>query len=128
MKKKLPLLILGTMLTGAALFTACTRQNEQALMGGSNTQPCDTSSMSYSTDIVPILEYNCISCHNRVQSNDGVILTDYADVLTEVQNGYLVNVIEHNPGFPQMPYGLPQLSSCTINMIVAWVNRGAPNN
>jgi len=48
--------------------------------------------------------------------------------MTEVNNGNLVNVIEHNPGYSQMPQGLPQLASCTINKIVAWVNRGAPNN
>ncbi|HEX4374323.1 MAG TPA: hypothetical protein VHZ50_13565 [Puia sp.] len=107
---------------------ACTKQNEQALINQSGVLPCDTTNMSYANDITPILENNCVSCHNTTQSNDGVILTDYNDVLTQVNNGNLVNVIEHNPGYPEMPQGLPQLPSCTINKIVAWVNRGAPNN
>jgi hypothetical protein len=127
MTKKIIHFMAGMVAMLIFFLNACTRQNEQSLMGGMVTG-CDTANMSYSTDISPILENNCISCHNMVQSNDGVILTDYNDVLTQVNNGNLVNVIEHTQGYPQMPYGLPQLPTCTINEIVAWVNRGAPNN
>jgi hypothetical protein len=128
--KKTILYISVCMIVMLMIFlNACTKQNEQTLISDSGSQTtCDTTNMSYSTDINPILENNCVSCHNTTQANDGVILTDYNNVLIQINNGNLVNVIEHNPGYPEMPQGLPQLSSCTINKIVAWVNRGAPNN
>jgi len=128
--KKSILYISVCMIVMLVIFlNACTKQNEQTLINDSGGQTiCDTTNMSYSTDISPILENNCVSCHNTTQANDGVILTDYNDVLTQVNNEDLVNVIEHNPGYPEMPQGLPKLSSCAINKIVAWVNRGAPNN
>ncbi len=128
MTKKNLFIITGIIATMIFFFGACTKQNEETLMQGATTQPCDTTNMSFLTDINPILENNCVSCHNNTQSNDGVILTDYNDVLTVVNNGLLLNVIEHMPGYPQMPFGLSQLPSCTINKISAWINRGAPNN
>ncbi len=126
-KKYLYIIVSGVLLI-LFFLNSCTKQNEETLIQQTGVTPCDTTNMSYANDIVPILEYNCVSCHNPTNSNLGVILTDYNDVMTEVNNGNLVNVIEHNPGYPQMPQGLPQLASCTINKIVAWVNRGAPNN
>jgi hypothetical protein len=128
MTKKILYPFAGIITTLVFCLIACTKQNEQVLIDQSGVQPCDTTNMSYSNDIAQILENNCVSCHNTTQSNDGVILTDYNDVLTQVNNGDLVNVIEHNPGYPEMPEGLPKLSACTINKIVAWINRGAPNN
>ena len=117
-------------LTGLlSLFTfACTRQNEEALALGSSLPACDTSNMSYAINIEPILENNCVSCHNATQSNDGVILTDYNDVIAQINNGNLLNVIQHSPGYPQMPYLQPQLPACTINEIIDWINRGSLNN
>jgi len=128
MTKKIFYIIVGTIALLVFLMAACTKQNEQTLMENSTPQPCDTTNMSFATDINPILENNCVSCHNTVQSNLGVILTDYNDVVIQVNNGNLLNVINHAPGYPQMPQGLPQLPSCSINKITAWINRGAPNN
>ena len=128
MKTRIFLTVAGIICLLLFFMISCTRQNEQALIDQSGVQPCDTTNMSYGNDINPILENNCVSCHNSTQSNDGVILTDYNDVLTVVNNGLLLNVIEHNAGYPEMPQGLPQLPACTINKIIAWVNRGAPNN
>ena len=128
MTKNIAYAYAGIMTTLMFFLIACTKENEQVLMERAGVQPCDTTNMSYANDIAPILEFNCVSCHNETQSNDGVIFTDYNGVLTEAKNGNLVNVIEHNPGYPQMPLGLPQLPACTINKIVAWVNRGAPDN
>jgi hypothetical protein len=129
MKKIILYISVCTILMLVLFLNACTKQNEQTLSNNSGGQvPCDTTNMSYFNDINPILENNCVGCHNTTQANDGVILTDYNDVLTQVNNGDLINVIEHNPGYPEMPEGLAKLPSCTINKIVAWVNRGAPNN
>jgi hypothetical protein len=129
MKKSILYISIGMILMLVVLLNACTKQNEQILINDSGGQTtCDTTNMSYANDIKPILENNCESCHNTTHSNDGAILTDYNDVLTQVNNGNLVNVIEHNPGYPEMPEGLAKLPSCTINKIVAWINRGAPNN
>jgi hypothetical protein len=130
MTKKTVSVFAGIVLILVFLFIACTKKNLQTIIdeSGGGQVTCDTTNMSYFADINPILENNCVSCHNTTQANDGVILTNYADVLTQVNNGNLLNVINHAPGYPQMPEGLPQLPACTINKITAWVNRGAPNN
>jgi hypothetical protein len=129
MAKKILSVFVGIIMTLIFFLNACTKKNLQTITderGGQTS--CDTTNMSYVNDISPILENNCVSCHNNVQTNDGVRLTNYNDVLTQVFNGNLLHVIDHAPGYPQMPQGLPQLPNCTINKITAWVNRGAPNN
>jgi hypothetical protein len=130
MSKKIFSVLIGIMMMLIILLLACTRKNLQTIIeeSGTGQSSCDTANMSYTSDINPILENNCVSCHNNVQANDGVILTNYNDVVTEVNNGILLKVINHTPGYPEMPQGLPQLPSCTINKITAWVNEGAPNN
>jgi len=95
------------------------------------TPVCDTLKMSYSQNVVPILKYNCYTCHSVGNSVGSVgILLDNYDSLKKYANqgGYLVGNITHEPGFVAMPYMKPKLDACSINQIVAWVNQGAPDN
>jgi len=110
-------------------FTACKKENEENLInkqGG--PAACDTSDMKYAANVLPILQNNCYSCHGNGVVTAGVSLDGYANVKQKVDANLLINVITHAPGYPAMPYGLPQLSACDINKIKAWVNTGAPDN
>lgn len=89
---------------------------------------CDTSAMSFKVDIAPIFKANCVECHNKTLMHGNVSLDNYGGVLEVVQNGKLIGVINHNPGFPPMPRNQAKLPQCTINKIEAWINQGALNN
>ena len=107
---------------------SCTKQNEEQLMLEHSGPVCDTLNMAYSTDILPIIQANCYACHGNGMVTAGISLEGYVRLKRQVDNRNLVNVINHAPGYPQMPYGLPKLSDCNIHKIEAWVNRGAPEN
>ncbi len=89
---------------------------------------CTTDNMSYNDDILPIIQLNCYACHDQRNQLAGVILEGHAALKTYVDNGKLLGVIRHDPGFPPMPNGAPKLRSCDIEKIESWVNDGAMNN
>ena len=109
-------------------FAGCAKESEDRLAGTSTT--CDTTSVSYSLQIVPILQNNCYACHGsgNTAGSGGIDLSTYAKLKVYADNGYLVGNVTHAAGYVGMPYGLPKLPSCEINTIVAWVDQGTKNN
>lgn len=88
---------------------------------------CDTSNVTYSITVRGILNQHCTGCHNASVISGGVILTNYNDVKTQVDNGRLWAVIIHQAGYsPMPPSGM--LDSCNIRQIENWISQGAPNN
>jgi hypothetical protein len=113
------------------LVTACAKSNEEderaGSMGGSGT--CNTTNMSFSTDIAPIIQTNCFECHsNANQPVSGISLEGYSNVKNVAEDGRLVGTISHASGYPAMPEGKPKLSDCNINKIKSWVTSGSLNN
>ena len=130
-------------LSAITLFIiGCSKTNEEAESRastgntGGTTNNCDTVNMKYAANIQPILQANCVSCHNVNKANGGVMLDSYASVKTvaadsppnNATSSTLVSVITHRSGYPAMPYNRPKLSDCDINKIKAWISRNAPNN
>jgi hypothetical protein len=89
---------------------------------------CDTVNVTFSGTIKPILQNNCVGCHSGPGAPNGVNLTTYNGAKAVALNGKLSGVVRHAPGFPAMPKGGAKLSDCKVAQIVAWINRGAPNN
>jgi hypothetical protein len=109
-------------------FFSCSYDNEEDLYGN---EICDTSSVTYSKTIKPVLTSNCYSCHstsNAPSFGSGIKLENYDDLMVQVNNGKLVGAITHSPGYSAMPQGGVKLDDCTIEKIVTWINSGAPNN
>ncbi|HVY74595.1 MAG TPA: hypothetical protein VG890_07180 [Puia sp.] len=108
---------------------SCSKANEEELSGGSGGS-CDTTGMKYTANVVPILQMNCYSCHGEgnTSGSGGIRLDTYDNLKVYADNGYLVGNITHAPGYVGMPFGQPKMDDCSINTIVDWVNRGAPND
>lgn len=89
---------------------------------------CDTSDITYSTEIIDILNTNCTSCHNNNSASGGVSLEGYNNVKTQVDNAQLKGVVNHLSGFVKMPPSGVKIPDCNINQINKWIEDGAPNN
>lgn len=112
------------------ILSACYYDSEEALFGKPGTG-CDTTVTKFSTEIKPILQSSCLSCHSNsaAQGNGGGIkLQDYADVKTNVLNGRLIGSIDHSSGFSSMPKGGGKLTDCNILIIKTWITKGTLNN
>ena len=126
MKKTISILLIisGFIIIG---IMSCSKQSEDLL---TNTSQCDTLSVKYSTDITIILQNNCYSCHGtgNTGGSGGILLQGYSNLKKWADNSVLVGNVTHASGYVAMPYGLPKLSDCNVNKIVAWVHQGALNN
>ena len=105
------------------VFSSCTFHSEEELYG---IVPCDTTLISWDYPIREILEKNCVPCHNAELHYNGVRHDVYELELIVVNDGRLNGVVNHLPGFPQMPYQLAQLPECERLLINMWIERGAP--
>jgi mono/diheme cytochrome c family protein len=104
-------------------LTTCIKSNQPT---GPGSNFCDTTSVTYTNNVLPILQDYCFSCHGNGNTafSNGVNLDGYDNVKGWAQLEYLVGDIRHDKGYTGMPYGKPKLSDCEINTIVAWVNQG----
>ena len=116
------------LLASLIIFTiSCTWESEEMLYP--EPEACDTTNVSFSEDVKPILSANCFECHSNVNAPDfafGITLEDYEDVKASLN--LIVGAINHKEGFPAMPRGAEKLDTCAINTIEAFANAGAPNN
>lgn len=93
---------------------------------------CDTTSITFSHDIMPIITAKCAisgGCHDASGGAvNGYDFTTYAGVQPEAANGNLMGDINWASGHNQMPQGASKLPDCEINKFTRWVNQGALNN
>jgi hypothetical protein len=119
-------LLLVSLLSGFFFqLSCCISKNETELY------PCDTSKISYSRDIVPILQTNCYRCHdinNAALFSNGNLLDNYKSLKDHIKNGLVIGNIEYAKGYLPMPKGAPRLSDCDIAKIRSWVRQDTLNN
>jgi len=89
---------------------------------------CDTTNITYSAKVLPLIQNNCYSCHSGSAPSANVSLDSYAGVKAQADNGKLIGTISHASGFSPMPQGGNKLSSCEISTIQTWINNGTQNN
>ena len=106
----------------ASLTTGCYYDNEEYLYG-----TCDTTNVTFSKDIKPILDANCINCH----SGGAIDLTNYNGVLAKVNDSTLYKAISYSYSGANSSKNMPtagKLDDCSINKVKAWIDEGAINN
>jgi len=100
------------------------------LQGAKNNacNDCDTTTITFSAAVVPIINTNCKGCHNPNFLSGNLDLTTYANVKVIALNGKLMGSVDHLPGFPAMPKNATKLSDCKITQIRKWIAAGSLNN
>ena len=93
-----------------------------------NRATCDTTIITYSGSVNPILTANCTGCHSGANAPAGVKMDAHASVKLVATSGKLMGSINHAAGYSPMPKNGTKLSECNIAKIRQWVAAGAPNN
>jgi cytochrome c551/c552 len=88
---------------------------------------CDTSSYLYTRDVLPILQNNCVGCHNNSLANGGVNFSTYTG--TSANADRISNAIQwkNSNASQNMPQDR-KMSDCDITIILKWINAGHQNN
>jgi len=102
------------------------------------TQFYSHPAIDFSTDVKPILNKHCISCHGGVKKNAGFSLLFEEEAFAPTESGFpaiypgdtkassfIQRLHEKDPEL-RMPYNKPPLSKEEIDILTNWVKQGAP--
>ena len=125
MKQKVAALIVGMIYV--LLLEGCYYDNAEILYpASSNCSPVEAS--GFATEVFPLLEKRCNSCHEGNFPSGGIRLDSYSEVMKSVNNGSLMGSINHASGYSAMPKNAGKMPACEIANIQNWINSGAINN
>lgn len=120
---------IGVLVACTILLSSCYQRNaEEFYPTNPNGQNCDTTNITFSGTVEPIINTQCAisGCHN--DNSTGYNLSTYAGVKSIANSNKLMNSILRNGQSKAMPQGAPKLDDCSLVKIQKWVDAGAPNN
>jgi hypothetical protein len=126
MKRLLKYFLFAAIIAAAA--GSCYYDSEEGLYP-SISQTCDTTNVTYSGSVVPILANNCLSCHSNAaaaSAGGNIPLENYTDVSTRA--AAISGAINHSGGHSPMPKNGAKLKACLISTFDIWVRKGKLNN
>ncbi|MFZ4707717.1 MAG: c-type cytochrome domain-containing protein [Bacteroidales bacterium] len=89
---------------------------------------CDTTNVTYTNHIKPMVQNACQGCHSGAAPGGGIELSTYAGIKAVADNGKFFGSISHLSGYSAMPKNGNKLTDCQIKMVQIWINQGAPQN
>ena len=94
-----------------------------------------TASVSFSNDVLPILQSRCVNCHGGDKIEEGLNLTTFATIMAGSENGSVLtpgdadnSLIAEQVVSQEMPKRGPKLTPPQVQVIIDWINQGALNN
>lgn len=122
-------MLIAGMITLSFSVSSCYFDKEEILYNGI----CDTSAVSYSQTIVPVLSLYCYRCHSEVNAplnGEGLILEGYNNLSIYLQQNeqVIINAVKQNGLAKPMPDDGSKIDKCSIAYIEAWVLQGKKNN
>ncbi len=120
-------ILIITFLT-AVIAGSCYYDSEEVLYPQISSG-CDTTAVTYSGNIVSLLQNHCWTCHSNSTAaafGNNIALENYADIKT--QSTAILPAIRQDGSVPPMPQGGAKISDCLIQQFTIWVNNGAPQN
>ncbi len=95
----------------------------------------ETVEVSFSKDIMPLFESRCTKCHGGLKTEEGLDLTTYEMLMAGSENGSILFVGDAENSLlvqlsveGKMPKRGPKLTPSQIQLLINWINAGAPNN
>ena len=93
---------------------------------------------SYYRDVQPVLQKNCVGCHQPAMKSSGLDLTTFETFRAGGKHGPAFSaetpeaslVVRYMSGElkPQMPLGAPPLAKADIELVLAWIKSGATDD
>jgi len=93
------------------------------------------ANISYSKDVYPILESRCGKCHMGGFTSENLNMETYDSLMAGSQNGAVIvagnakeSLLARKILKGEMPKRGTKLTSAQVQIIIDWINTGAPNN
>lgn len=93
------------------------------------------TTVSFASDIMPILQSRCVNCHGGEKVSDGLDVKTYASLMSGSENGPIISAGDAENSLmaelvvsQKMPKRGPKLTPPQVQLIIDWINQGALNN
>ena len=93
------------------------------------------ATISFVSDILPLLESRCINCHGGDRTEEGLILKTHAEIMVGSENGSVVmpgdaanSLLAELILTQKMPKRGPKLTPPQVQLVIDWINQGALDN
>ena len=114
---------------------AATNTSAPTVESSPTSEPATGATVSFTNDVLPILESRCINCHGGQRMEEGLSLKTHADILSGSENGAVVvpgdsgnSLLAELVVNQKMPKRGPKLTPPQVQMIVEWIDQGALEN
>lgn len=121
-------IFLSLTIVSTLVLTSCYYDNEETLYPVLSSA-CDTTIVTFSGAIVPLLSNSCNSCHSNTTAasfGNNIKLQAHADVVANIEG--VVGSIKQTGAYSPMPKNGGKLSDCSILVVDIWVRDGMLNN
>ena len=93
-----------------------------------NQSGCDLTSVSWTSDVKPLVDQFCVACHQGSSPAAGLLLEGYQDVKASVLQGeFSIRINKPSSDPLKMPPNA-LIDSCSIEKINIWIANGALEN
>lgn len=100
----------------------------QGALNNSCDEGCDTTNVTFSGTIWPLMQTWCTGCHRGTYAGGGIHIENYDDLVVIANNGKLMGSITHDPDYSPMPKNADKLPECQIASVRKWIEDGTPDN
>lgn len=118
------LLLLNGLL--CTVLSGCRYDTESDLYG--DVVPCDSSLVSYTNDLVPLLEMYCFECHTGPTPSGDRDFSTYEDLAGVAETNVLLDRISRDENDPEVMPSTGPMTSCEVDRFRSWIEAGYPNN
>ena len=89
-----------------------------------------SSTISYSQDIVPIINQSCITGLGPLTGCHDAWIHEYSNVVAQINGGGWQNTVWQIYTMPKIPntFGIDSLTADEVKIMRCWVEQGYPNN
>jgi len=101
---------------------------EQGALNNTCSNSCDTTNVTFSGTIFPMMQNSCTGCHSGSNPSGQIDLSNYQNISAMAINGRLLGSVKRDPGYSPMPRGGNKLPDCQIDQIRIWIQNGTLNN
>ena len=105
------------------LAVGCGSDTSEGNCGASVPESCPSSAPSYATDVAPLLQKYCVSCHSATGSEPGHLLDTQSGVAAAAEH-----VKSEVAGCSMPPSGSTAPTDAERETILAWLVCGAQDN
>lgn len=93
-------------------------------------EACDDKTISFSKNVFPIIEENCINCHTSNCNSGGLIFNDYNSIVRNIESILYVIQLDETEYLSMPPTwaNFSKMNQNNINQLNIWYEEGLCNN